>query len=151
MAYLHGKNPVILHRDLKSANLLLDDSFTVKIADFGLSTAHTCKLLTQNCGTVQWMAPEVLTNSNYGSPADVYSYGVILWELVTQLCPFGNTRAPVEIALSIIQNKERPPIPKWVNSRYRGLVEKCWCTNAYERYKFEEILTYLENIDDIGH
>ena len=60
MTYLHGGKPPVLHRDLKSANLLLDDSYTTKVADFGLSRIKAQeRSMTGNCGTVQWMAPEV--------------------------------------------------------------------------------------------
>jgi len=76
MTYLHSGHPPVLHRDLKSANLLLDESYTTKLCDFGLSRlkAHE-RSMTGNCGTVQWMAPEVLANHRYAEPADVYSFG----------------------------------------------------------------------------
>lgn len=61
MCYLHGGSPPVLHRDLKSANILLDESYTAKLADFGLSRLKAVQSgMTGNCGTVQWMAPEVL-------------------------------------------------------------------------------------------
>ncbi len=76
MNYLHFGNPPVLHRDLKSANILLDDSYNAKVADFGLSRLKAQeRSMTGNCGTVQWMAPEILANDSYAEPADVYSYG----------------------------------------------------------------------------
>jgi serine/threonine protein kinase len=76
MNYLHFGNPPVLHRDLKSANILLDDSYNAKVADFGLSRLKAQeRSMTGNCGTVQWMAPEILANKTYAEPADVYSYG----------------------------------------------------------------------------
>lgn len=91
----HDPKPAILHRDLKSSNLLCDDGYTVKICDFGLArlkkargvNAATATLrdergtpgtkfqqatMTGNCGTVHWMAPEVLTNDRYSETADMY-------------------------------------------------------------------------------
>jgi serine/threonine protein kinase len=67
MCYLHSGNPPVLHRDLKSANILLDESYTAKLADFGLSRLKAVRSsgMTGNCGTVQWMAPEVLCNEDY--------------------------------------------------------------------------------------
>ena len=71
MCYLHSGNPPVLHRDLKSANILLDESYTAKLADFGLSRLKAVRSgMTGNCGTVQWMAPEVLCNEDYAEPAD---------------------------------------------------------------------------------
>ena len=76
MNYLHFGKPPVLHRDLKSANILLDDSYNAKVADFGLSRLKAQeRSMTGNCGTVQWMAPEILSNESYAEPADVYSYG----------------------------------------------------------------------------
>ena len=76
MNYLHFGNPPVLHRDLKSANILLDESYNAKVADFGLSRLKAQeRSMTGNCGTVQWMAPEILANEGYAEPADVYSYG----------------------------------------------------------------------------
>jgi serine/threonine protein kinase len=77
MNYLHKCNPIIIHRDLKSYNLLVDDNFKVKVCDFGLA-----KHLTQfdqpamtSCGTPAWTAPEVLRNERYTEKADIYSFG----------------------------------------------------------------------------
>lgn len=83
MNYLHFGKPPVLHRDLKSANILLDDSYNAKVADFGLSRLKAQeRSMTGNCGTVQWMAPEILANESYAEPADVYSYG----ECQIQIC-----------------------------------------------------------------
>ena len=75
--YLHSFNPPILHRDLKSLNILLNKNLEVKIADFGwarLRNVHMTRLR----GTFQWMAPEVILKDNYTEKADVYSFGIIL-------------------------------------------------------------------------
>merc|ERR1711991_1037426 len=74
MAYLHGYKPPIIHRDLKSLNLLVDTNWIVKITDFGLTTAKEASGTMTQCGTPQWMAPEVLRNEPYDYKADVYSF-----------------------------------------------------------------------------
>ncbi|XP_052190477.1 uncharacterized protein LOC127800093 isoform X2 [Diospyros lotus] len=92
MNYLHHFNPPIIHRDLKSSNLLVDKNWTVKVGDFGLSRLkHETYLTTKTGkGTPQWMAPEVLRNEPSDEKSDVYSFGVILWELATEKIPWDN-------------------------------------------------------------
>ena len=85
MAYLHSATPTIVHRDLKSPNLLVDENFTVKICDFGLARVkeNTFVQTINGCAgtTPNWMAPEVLRNEKFTEKADVFSMGVILWEV----------------------------------------------------------------------
>lgn len=90
MNYLHLCS--IMHRDLKSGNVLLDAHGTVKISDFGLSCVleigHASADLTAETGTYRWMAPEVIRHEPYSTKADVYSFGVVLWEMITKDQPF---------------------------------------------------------------
>ncbi|KAI3835257.1 hypothetical protein MKW98_020373 [Papaver atlanticum] len=90
MNYLHHYKPPIIHRDLKSSNLLVDKNWTVKVGDFGLSRLKHATFLTTNIGegTPQWMAPEVIRNEPSDEKSDVYSFGVILWELATLNIPW---------------------------------------------------------------
>jgi serine/threonine protein kinase len=100
-------SPLVWYHN-RSANLLLDRGGTLKVADFGLARvkAHTLTM-TGQCGTVQWMAPEVLASERYAEPADVYSYGIVLWEIATRRCPYEGelllTRRNATIALAIAQ------------------------------------------------
>jgi len=92
--YLHTKN--ILHCDLKSQNILLTEDWQVKICDFGLAR-YKDKFKRDNhgkVGTPHWMAPEILRNEKYTEAADVYSFGVILWELVTCEIPHRGRSVP---------------------------------------------------------
>ena len=125
MAYLHSGNPPVLHRDLKSANLLLDESYTTKVCDFGLSRLKDqARSMTANCGTVQWMAPEVLANGSYDEKADVYSFGIIVWELLTRECPYEGM-SPIQVALSVLNRDKRPQIPKWCPPQLHSLIKSC--------------------------
>ncbi|XVF82735.1 hypothetical protein PTKIN_Ptkin16aG0073400 [Pterospermum kingtungense] len=96
MNYLHRLNPPIVHRDLKSLNLLVDSSYTVKVCDFGLSRpkANTFLSSTTAAGTPEWMAPEVLCDELSNEKADVYSFGVVLWELMTLQQPWKHLKPP---------------------------------------------------------
>ena len=145
MAYLHSGVPPVLHRDLKSANILLDESYTPKVCDFGLSRlqASTNSSMTGNCGTVQWMAPEVLANQKYNEKADVFSYGIILWELLTRACPYEGMGA-VQCALAVLNRDHRPVIPHWCPPFLQALIRACWKTDPQDRPTFAQILAALE-------
>ncbi|XP_020233574.1 serine/threonine-protein kinase CTR1 isoform X3 [Cajanus cajan] len=90
MNYLHQMRPPIVHRDLKSPNLLVDDSYTVKVCDFGLSRTKANTFLSSKtaAGTPEWMAPEVIRGELSNEKCDVFSFAVILWELVTLQQPW---------------------------------------------------------------
>lgn len=89
MAYLHDRK--VLHCDLKSSNVLIDSNWNVKLCDFGLSRTKS-KLdklnLFGRVGTPHWMAPEILRCKQYTEYSDVYSFGMILWEMITGEIPY---------------------------------------------------------------
>ena len=105
MEYLHAQG--VMHRDLKSQNLLLNDEMRVKVADFGTSCLETaCQATKGNKGTYRWMAPEMIKEKPYTRKVDVYSFGIVLWELTTCLLPFQGM-TPVQAAYAASE-KVRP-------------------------------------------
>merc|ERR1711916_254098 len=89
MVYLHQCDPPVVHRDLKSLNLLVDEDYHIAVADFGLSKQTHGNSLNSKVGSLNWCAPEVLLHSApYTEKADVYSFGMVLWELCTHQSPF---------------------------------------------------------------
>ncbi len=88
LAYLHAER--VVHRDLKSMNILVAEDWSVRVADFGISRLqHTTFLTTQHiAGSPAWMAPEVLRGERSSEKVDVYAFGTILWELVTLAIPW---------------------------------------------------------------
>ncbi|KAG6620329.1 TKL protein kinase [Phytophthora cinnamomi] len=92
LTYLHSLDPLVLHRDLKSRNILLTDTLDAKITDFGASRERSDKTMTAGVGTSFWMAPEVVMGESYGEKADVFSFGVVLSELDTHELPYSHAK-----------------------------------------------------------
>ncbi|KAL8039661.1 hypothetical protein ABFX02_10G050500 [Erythranthe guttata] len=144
MNYLHKRNPPVVHRDLKSPNLLVDRKYTVKVCDFGLSRfkANTFLSSKSAAGTPEWMAPEVLRDEPSNEKSDVYSFGVILWELATLQQPWGNLNPPQVVAAVGFKGK-RLEIPRDVNPQVAELIEACWTDEPWKRPSFSSIMESL--------
>ena len=100
MEYLHTQG--VVHRDLKSENLVLTEDLRVKLTDFGVGCLETeCDARIDDTGTYRWMAPEMISHKHYSKKVDVYSFGVVLWELVTGQLPF-EEMTPVQVAYAVV-------------------------------------------------
>lgn len=146
MSYLHHFERPILHRDLKSPNLLVDKNYNIKISDFGLARvkAHV-QTMTGNCGTVQWMAPEVLSNQKYTEKADVFSFGIVAWEVFTGECPYDGM-AQIQVALNVLNRNHRPAIPRDCPQFFGRLMKACWNRQPDLRPSFPHIVDALRNV-----
>lgn len=127
LAYLHSLQSSVWHRDLKSHNILLNQSRDhAKLCDFGMArikeTSSTTTMASRG-GTTQWMAPEMMQlDTKYNSAADVYSFGCVLYEIVTKAVPWkGHGAIPITIAVSA---GKRPPLT--VPHVWNEMIEKCW-------------------------
>ncbi|GAB2265728.1 hypothetical protein Dimus_000766 [Dionaea muscipula] len=147
MNYLHHCNPPVVHRDLKSSNLLVDKNWTVKVADFGLSRIKHETFLTTKTGkgTPQWMAPEVLRNEPSDEKSDIYSFGVVLWELATHKIPWENLNA-MQVMGAVGFMNQRLDIPKDIDPRWAAIIESCWLSEPQSRPTFEELLDKLKEL-----
>ncbi|CAM9276710.1 unnamed protein product [Chrysoparadoxa australica] len=135
MRYLHGRAGII-QRDLKSPNLLLDVDFNVKICDFGLSQEYDMEqndCLNTEHGTPAWVAPEIIRKEKYNQKADVYSYGIVLWELQTGEIPYQGM-TPYKVAHAVAREGLRPNIPPDALDGYVQLLNSCWQDEPRERY-----------------
>jgi serine/threonine protein kinase len=103
MSYLHSQG--ILHRDLKSENILLGADMSVKVADFGISCLESqCGSGKGFTGTYRWMAPEMIKEKHHTRKVDVYSFGILMWEILTSSVPFSEMtpeQAAVAVALKV--------------------------------------------------
>lgn len=142
MSYLHSQQ--MIHRDLKSLNILLDANDYPKISDFGLSRTKINDTMTGRIGTCQWMAPEVLSSQKYDEKADVYSYGIILWEMLTGDIPYRGL-TDVQIAVQVCKNHNRPKIPRNCPQNLAKFIKVCWSDDQDKRPDFSTIAKALED------
>ena len=143
--YLHSFKPPILHRDLKSMNVLLDRNLQVKLADFG-NTKYLDIQMTKQKGTFQWMAPEVIRGNVYSEKSDVFSFGIIMNELVMRIPPYQG-KDKKEVARKVVRNPEyRPIIGKKVPKDWIDLMVKCYAHEEKKRPGFNEIIDCLKKM-----
>ncbi|KAJ6996967.1 hypothetical protein NC653_013526 [Populus alba x Populus x berolinensis] len=171
MNYLHQNN--IIHRDLKTANLLMDENEVVKVADFGVARVQTQSgVMTAETGTYRWMAPEgmewfllsyrngaapftftyvvfnymkVIEHKPYDYKADVFSFGIVMWELLTGELPYSYL-TPLQAAVGVVQKGLRPTIPKHTYPKLAELLERCWQRDPTQRPNFSQIIDILQQI-----
>ncbi|KAK5847122.1 hypothetical protein PVK06_003424 [Gossypium arboreum] len=147
MNYLHHRNPPIVHRDLKSSNLLVDRNWNVKVGDFGLSRWKNGTFLTTKSGrgTPQWMAPEVLRNEPSNEKSDVFSFGVILWELMTVSIPWNNLNSLQVVGVVGFMDR-RLELPEGLDPQIESIIRDCWQSNPENRPSFEDIINRMTGI-----
>ncbi|WNE40080.1 MAG: Serine/threonine-protein kinase PknD [Mycoplasmataceae bacterium] len=150
LIYLHGEN--IIHRDLKSHNILISKDNIAKIADFGLA-----KIIDDSCassgrktkGTIRWMAPEVLKRGKHSFESDVYSLGMVMWEIVAKnTTPFSNFRDNASVMFNVGKDKEnlKETIPNETPQELKGIIESCWQEDASLRINLIDIEEKLDKV-----
>eukprot|EP00850_Spirogloea_muscicola_P001579 SM000006S19344 [mRNA] locus=s6:214523:219235:+ [translate_table: standard] len=152
MDFLHRRG--VVHRDLKAANLLIDEHDVVKVCDFGVArmkpgggpgeAAGEASEMTAETGTYRWMAPEVLEHCPYDHRVDVYSFGIMIWEILTGDIPYAGL-TPLQAAIGVVQRQLRPVMPTTAPPKLKELAQRCWSTNPADRPEFDEILAILED------
>lgn len=154
MNFLHSSKPPVIHRDLKSHNILLDDKWNARISDFGITRIQEInkaeggagirkrKVAPQCLGTIFWTAPEVLNGNNHTESSDCYSFGIVLWEIFHRAGPYMGVDTMV-IAVEVPSKGRRPEISETCPPEIRELMKSCWHQDPGKRPSFQEIVNSL--------
>lgn len=118
--YLHSLKPIIIHRDIKSHNILKATNGSLKLCDFGL-----VNIKSKGAGTPAYMAPELYESKPFNKTVDVYAFGILMWEIFTHECPF-NQMSPMDIRDRVVAGG-RPRMPSFgIPPKCVDLVNLCW-------------------------
>ena len=143
MQHLHNNN--VVHRDLKSGNVLLALGLLAKVCDFGTARTLAKTAKTSQKGTYRWMAPEVVEDveANINKMCDVFSYGMVLYEIFDRKIPFANIRSDALAGAAVVQG-DCPPIPSNLPSYLHPLLKACWKKDPKQRPQFEAIVRAIQ-------
>lgn len=147
LAFLHAQPLPIIHRDLKTDNVLVTSTFSCKLADFGASVQFNNNTSMTTAGTVTYMAPEVYIGAPYDTKADIFSLGILIWSLHTQKYPYFDCPA-----WSVVQvlNGLRPHLPPDVPHNIARLAEACWAHEPNDRPSAQQVQEQLQHLDPMS-
>ena len=148
LSYLHMSN--IVFRDLKPANVGFDANGQLKLFDFGFAAIIASeddnesnpRVLNDICGTLRYMAPEVSAALDYGKEVDVYSFGILLWEICAAKKPFSKIKSTRDFKNKVYGEEERPKLGKYWPGYLKDLMQKCWSNDPAER----PTMTYVKSM-----
>jgi len=139
--YLHSKG--IIHRDLKSQNVLIGESMKVKLCDLGLATMIENRKSMTVCGTDEWMAPEIVLQDTYDSKVDVFSFGIVLTEMITNQPP---KKRMMERQFKFDESAFRSSLTSGCPDEFAQLSVDCTKFSPVERPAFKEIVSRLRKL-----
>src|SRR5687767_1943143 len=141
----HLHNQKIIHRDFHSGNILYENEFDVVISDLGISKSSIDDDGDETYGVISYMAPEILQGKEYTMASDIYSFGMIMWELITGRMPFWDQEYDLELIVKICKGF-RPPIIKNTPKGYIELMQESWDSDPNKRPTALNISNKLGNI-----
>ena len=145
LAYLHSRDPPVAHRDIKSANVLVETTGNVKLADFGCSKVFSDLVeggFNSVLGTPHWMAPEVIRQEGAGLAADIWSFGCTVVEMTTGSSPWSHIRDPTAVMFHVASSAELPQIPDSLSETGREFLRLCFQRDPSRRPSAAELLLH---------
>ena len=143
----------IIHHDLKLGNVLIDDNYYPHFTDFGMlqcfENYEPMMSTSGDFGSPAYMAPEVIEGETYTTKADVYSFGILMFEVITDIIPYHNIRSSYQLRLKVVNDGLRPEFSTPVKPALKLLIEKCWSPLQDKRPTFKEIFNKLAFGKDI--
>jgi len=157
---LHNWDPPLVHRDIKSMNLLLDNDMNIKVCDFGLSRFRTlmnAATLGELRGTMAYAPPEIYNGQLFSYKSDIYSLGVVFWEMMMRVITgeyqrpfseFPEITCDFQIIIKTSNEHLRPTIPEKCPKIIAHLIRSCWNEVPEKRWDCSGILTLLNHVDE---
>jgi len=144
MKFLHKHN--VIFRDLKPHNIGFDSEGRVRLFDFASARIldKSTDKLSRRCGTVRYMAKEVARKERYGLSADIYSYGMVVWELCTLTRPFNSASSKEQLNQWVQQPHKLPAVRQIASPQIRQLLTQCWSEDPQERPSFKAIYSQVK-------
>jgi serine/threonine protein kinase len=148
--YLHSRTPKVYHRDLKSSNCLVDEYYRIKLCDFGISKIHESKninIQTNSSSTCFWMAPEFLLDGIFTDKSDIYSLGILFWEIFSSdTVPYKNINEVNFFLGDLEVLKMRPIFNNDLNSDIKDLITNCWDMDYQKRPSIDKVVVMVEGL-----
>lgn len=139
LEYLH---PTVVHRDLKSSNVLIDDGMRAKVCDFSIAKFKMSTYISTlhlQAGTPVYMAPEIFEGERVNEKCDQYAFAILVAEMLTGEEPFGHLEGPLQVIYAVSVEHERPNIPSDCPEKLRQLLHDCWAKRPELRPPFSHI------------
>jgi c-src tyrosine kinase len=141
---------LLVHRDLAARNILLDDSHIAKVSDFGLAQSETQPQTESTRGKfpIKWTAPEALRHNKFTNKSDVWSYGVLLWEIYS----YGRVpypRIPIQDVVRHIEKGYRMEPPEGSPQSVTNLMSECWALETQSRPTFSELVLKIKHLIEV--
>ena len=139
--YLHQND--FVHKDIKASNYLIMNDHTLKLSDFGTAGSLEHTTGTRGHGTVRWMAPEVISGRKRSKMSDIFSYGIVIFEITSREIPFSNLQSRKAIMDAMVGGK-RPVIPRDTPEKLRLMMQMCWNGEYDKRPTIDQALRFFD-------